>query len=76
MKYCSVCRNAEGIIFHTHGLPIEEWECYCKRFLPGLFYGEYSEVKLHDHWKEVKDWSCYCKNGSYFFNDEARVKYY
>ena len=76
MKYCSVCRNAEGIIFHTHGLPIEEWQCYCKRFLPGLFYGEYSEVRLHDHWKEVKDWSCYCKNGSYFFNDEARIKYY
>ena len=76
MKYCSVCRHAKGIIFHDHHLPLEEWDCYCKRFLPELFYGKYSEVRLHDHWKAVKDWSCYCKHGSYFFNDEAKIKYY
>jgi len=76
MKYCSICRHALGRIFHDHEKPLEEWECYCKRFLPGLFYSKYSEVRLHDHWKEVKEWSCYCKHGCYFFNDEARIKYY
>lgn len=76
MKYCSTCRHAKGIIFHHHNLPLEEWGCYCIRFLPELFYSKYSKVDLHDHWKEVKDWSCYCKHGSYFFNDEARIKYY
>jgi hypothetical protein len=76
VKYCSVCRHNIGYIFHDHAKPLEEWKCYCKRFLPGLFYGEFSEVSIHDHWKEVKDWSCYCKHGSYFINHEARIKYY
>ena len=76
MKYCSICRHSLGVIFHEHSKPLEEWACYCKRFLPGLFFGKSSEVNLHDHWKEVKDWSCYCKHGSYFINAEARIKYY
>jgi hypothetical protein len=76
MKYCSICRHSLGRIFHEHYKPLEEWECYCKRFLPGLFYSKYSEVRLHDHWKEVKEWSCYCKHGGYFFNEEAGIKYY
>ena len=76
MKYCSVCRHAKGIIFHNHNLPIEEWNCYCKQFLPELFYGKFSKIDLHEHWKEVEDWSCYCKYGNYFLNDEAKIKYY
>ena len=38
MKYCSFCRHSLGRIFHEHYKPLEEWDCYCKRFLPGMFY--------------------------------------
>ena len=39
MKYCSICRNAENIIIHQHGYrDIKDWDCYCVRFLPDLFY--------------------------------------
>ena len=44
MKYCSICRHSLGRIFHEHYKPLEEWECYCKRFLPGLFYEQYTEI--------------------------------
>jgi len=33
MKYCSICRNSLGIIFHEHYKPLKEWDCYCKRFI-------------------------------------------
>ena len=45
MKYCSICRNAENIIIHQHGYrDIKDWDCYCVRFLPDLFYGKYSKI--------------------------------
>jgi len=45
MKYCSICRNAENIIIHSHGYrDIKDWDCYCVRFLPDLFYGKYSKI--------------------------------
>ena len=45
MKYCSICRNAENIIIHSHGYrDIKDWDCYCVRFLPDLFYGKYSKL--------------------------------
>ena len=45
MKYCSICRNAENIIIHQHGYrDVKDWDCYCVRFLPDLFYGKYSKI--------------------------------
>ena len=45
MKYCSICRNAEHIIIHSHGYrELKDWDCYCVRFLPDLFYGKYSKI--------------------------------
>ena len=33
VKYCSICRHSLGVIVHQHHKSLEEWDCYCKRFI-------------------------------------------